>query len=370
MITKHQLFCMMMLFEIGSTTLFALGIKAKQDAWILILLATFFGFLLLLIYLFLQKRHPGKGIGEIILEICGPIAGFPIIILYAGYFAYSASINLRDFCELVSITQLEYTPLPAIMIIIIVPVFYLLYCGVSALAKLSEILFVFFIISVGLILVLVVMSGIFHPTFLLPVLPNGFSSLWNTDLIKTIQFPYGELVTFLALWKLTESPSKYIWASVKTIAFTGIFLVIIVIFILCTLGADYASVSVIPLFKVIRMINLKNIITNLNALAVVLIFIGGFFKICVFFFAAILTLKPIFKMSPKILILIIGTIICANTLSIRGFIQHIWSSNYVRTPYIHGIFSFILPVFLLLASIAKPKKGKKVNLSNLNNTQQ
>lgn len=370
MITKHQLFCMMMLFEIGSTTLFALGIKAKQDAWILILLATFFGFLLLLIYLFLQKRHPGKGIGEIILEICGPIAGFPIIILFAGYFTYSASINLRDFCELVSITQLEYTPLPAIMIIIIVPVFYLLYCGVSALAKLSELLFVFFIISVGLILALVVMSGIFHPAFLLPVLPNGFSSLWNTDLIKTIQFPYGELVTFLALWKLTESPSKYIWASVKTVAFTGIFLVIIVIFILCTLGADYASVSVIPLFKVIRMINLKNIITNLNALAVVLIFIGGFFKICVFFFAAILTLKPIFKMSPKILILIIGAIICANTLSIRGFIQHIWSSNYVRTPYIHGIFSFILPVFLLLASIAKPKKGKKVNPSNLNNTQQ
>lgn len=31
-INKHQLFCIMMLFEIGSTTLFELGIKAKQDA--------------------------------------------------------------------------------------------------------------------------------------------------------------------------------------------------------------------------------------------------------------------------------------------------------------------------------------------------
>lgn len=40
-ITKVQLFFLIMLFEIGSTTLFALGIKAKQDAWIVVLIASF-----------------------------------------------------------------------------------------------------------------------------------------------------------------------------------------------------------------------------------------------------------------------------------------------------------------------------------------
>lgn len=359
MITKHQLFSMMILFEIGSTTLFVLGIGAKQDAWIVILLATLAGLLLLCIYFLLQKRHPGKGIGEMLLDICGPIIGFPLVVLYAGYFTYCTSINLRDFCELVSITQLEYTPLPVIMVIIILPIFYLLYCGVSSLAKLSEILFTIFIISVATIYILVIVSGIFHPGFLLPVLSNGFFSLFNMDLVKTIEFPYGEIVAFLALWKFTESPSQYRRSSVKAILCTGAFLVITDIFILCTLGADYAAISTIPLFKVIRLINIKNIITNLNAVGVVLIFIGGFFKICIFFFAAVLTLEPILKISRKIIILIVGVVVCTNTLSIPGFLQHVWASNYVRTPYVHGLFQIAIPPVLLLASLAKSPEKKK-----------
>lgn len=144
MITKHQFFCMVLLFEIGSSTLFALGIKSKQDAWIVVLLAMFAGLLVLWLYILIQKRYPGEGIGEIIPDICGKAIGIPLVILYAVYFIYCASVNLRDFCALVSVTQLEYTPLPVIMAIIMLPVFYLLFCGVKALAKSSEILFPFF----------------------------------------------------------------------------------------------------------------------------------------------------------------------------------------------------------------------------------
>lgn len=50
-INKKQLFCLMMLFEIGSTTLFTLGIEAKQDAWISILISILIGLILLKIYI-------------------------------------------------------------------------------------------------------------------------------------------------------------------------------------------------------------------------------------------------------------------------------------------------------------------------------
>lgn len=355
MITKHQFFCMMTLYEIGSSTLFALGIKSKQDAWIVVLLATLVGLLILWLYLLLQRRYPAKGIGEMIIDICGPVIGIPLAIVYTIYFIYSSSINLRDFCELVSITQLEYTPLPIIMVIITLPVFYLLFCGISTLAKSSEILFPFFFFSIILVFLLVIASGIFHPTFLVPILPNGIKSLFTSDFIRIIESPYGEMIAFMALWKFADKPSDYTKSSVTAIICTGIFEMVTVIFIICTLGAEYASASTIPLFKVIRLIDIKDIITNLNVVGVVLIFIGGFFKICVFFFAAVLTLESVFKINRNILIAVIGGLMCINTLTIKGFIQHIWSANFVRIPYIHGIFTIAIPFILLLNSIAKPQ---------------
>lgn len=361
MVRRHQLFCMMILYGIGSSTLFALGIKSKQDAWIVVLLATIIGLLLIWMYILLQKRHPGKGIGEIIVDVCGPVIGFPLVIFYVAYFIYSASINLRDFCELVSITQLEYTPLPVIMVIIILPVLYLLFCGVAALAKSSEILFPWVAVSLILIFILVITSNILHPDFLLPVFSNGIKSLFTSDFVRIIESPYGEMVAFLTLWKYADKPSGYVKPAVTAIFFIGIFEAVTVIIIICTLGAEFASVSTIPLYKVIGLINIKDIITDLNVVGVVLIFIGGFFKICVFSFAAVLTFESAFKINRNIIIAMIGSLICFNTLTIKGFIQHIWSANIIRVPYIHGIFTIAIPLMLLIDSIAKPSVKEKVN---------
>lgn len=42
-INEYQHFSLIVLFEIGSTTLFARGIEVKQDAWIAILIAMLMG---------------------------------------------------------------------------------------------------------------------------------------------------------------------------------------------------------------------------------------------------------------------------------------------------------------------------------------
>ena len=68
-ISKHQLFCLMSLFEIGSTSLFLLGVEAKQDAWIATLLATLGGLGLLWVYTELQRLFPENNIVEIIITI-------------------------------------------------------------------------------------------------------------------------------------------------------------------------------------------------------------------------------------------------------------------------------------------------------------
>lgn len=53
-----QIAFMIMLFEIGSTPLFLLGGKAKQDSWLAMCTGSLGGFILLLLLLWIQRRSP------------------------------------------------------------------------------------------------------------------------------------------------------------------------------------------------------------------------------------------------------------------------------------------------------------------------
>lgn len=57
-ISNYQLAVTIILFEIGSTPLFALGSGAKQDSWLAMLLAAAAGLLLLFMFLYIQRIAP------------------------------------------------------------------------------------------------------------------------------------------------------------------------------------------------------------------------------------------------------------------------------------------------------------------------
>ncbi len=88
-ISKWQMFCLMILFEIGSTTVFGLGLDAKQDAWISIILAMLFGFVLIWIYTEIQKYYPNNNLTDILINVYGKCIAIPLILLYAlEFFGY------------------------------------------------------------------------------------------------------------------------------------------------------------------------------------------------------------------------------------------------------------------------------------------
>ncbi|MBZ4644890.1 MAG: spore germination protein [Petroclostridium sp.] len=149
-ISKHQLFCLIILFEIGSTTLFALGIDAKQDAWIAILVAMLIGFVLLWLYTGLQKYFPEKNFAQIIITLLGKVIGMPLVFFYGLYFIYISTRNFRDFGELLVSTFLVETPQIFILIIFMLVVLYILFLGLETMGRTSEIMLptiLFFIIG-------------------------------------------------------------------------------------------------------------------------------------------------------------------------------------------------------------------------------
>src|SRR6478752_3558009 len=94
-ISASQLFILMVLFELGSALLIPLAMKAKQDAWLAILLGMICSFFLFLVY------H----------KLLGKVIGKTIAFLYILYFANSAARVLRDFGEMLLTFSYPNTPL-------------------------------------------------------------------------------------------------------------------------------------------------------------------------------------------------------------------------------------------------------------------
>ncbi|MDV3428031.1 MAG: spore germination protein, partial [Bacillota bacterium] len=139
-ISKHQLFTLMFIFEIGSTTLFALGIEAKQDAWLAILIALFIGLGFVWIYTQLQKSFPHKDFVDLITSISGKTLGLPLAFLYLLAWLRGVSRNLREFGELIILTTLPNSPLWIICLLFLAVSVYTLLKGMEVLARISEII--------------------------------------------------------------------------------------------------------------------------------------------------------------------------------------------------------------------------------------
>src|SRR5919205_3944197 len=105
-ITKVQLFFLIMLFEVGSTTLFALGIGAKQDAWLVVLLASFIATGLIWVYTQFPRLCPDQNFSEILNAAVGRKLAIPLLLIYGAYFFDSASYNFYEFGALIKMTAL------------------------------------------------------------------------------------------------------------------------------------------------------------------------------------------------------------------------------------------------------------------------
>lgn len=356
-ISKYQLFCLMVLFEIGTSILFVLGIGAKQDAWIAVLLSIFVGFALIWIYTELQKKFPQENLAEIIIKILGKYLGIPLALLYALFFLYLSTRDFRDFGEIIVTTFLLKTPLLVILIVFMLTVLYVLFLGVEVLGRTSEILLptvLFFVISV---IMMIGISERIQLEELLPVLANGWQPVFKEIYPNLVNFPFGETCVFMMYWCYLDTKHDVRRISLLAIGVSGLIIIFIDIVSICVLGVNIATASTIPFLEVIKLINVSDIITNLDSLGIILMFIGGFYKMSIFFYGAVQTLATIFKVVDSLWIMIFSAIFVL-WLSIvfePNFPYHIWLGIKVSLPYIHNSFQVIIPSLLLLIYWLKHK---------------
>ncbi|MDN3015282.1 GerAB/ArcD/ProY family transporter [Paenibacillus sp. BSR1-1] len=359
-INASQLFVLVVLYEMGSAILVGMGAGAGQDAWISILLGMTAGVLLFFVYYCLFLYYPDLPFTSYIQKITGKWIGRLIAILYIVYFIYGASRILRDFGELLTTTIYTSTPLFVINTLMILTIVYAIHKGFEVIARVGEIYFaVIYILAIGGFS-LILFSGLIHFENILPILENGWKPVIKTFLRETFTFPFGEMIVFTMVLPFLNEPKKVKMACIGGILLSGINIAITAVINIASLGTDLFVRSNFPLLTTIGKIQLANFIERLDVLFMLYLVIGGFFKIAIYYYAAVAGAADIFNFkNQRKLGFPIGVLVLFSSVTIASsYAEHIREGLDVVTIYLHWPFQIIIPCMLLILAFFRNRKKK------------
>lgn len=363
-ISKNQLFCLVMMGQIGSTNLWALGIEAKQDAWIVVLLSLVVGLGLIWLFTLLNSKFPEENIAEISVAILGKVIGWPLAFLYALLYIFNATRNASEFGDLINMTFLEDTPRLVIIIIFLLMIIYILFLGIETLARMTEIILPITLFLIIAIFIMTAFSGLIKIKELTPILGNGFKPVLKAFYPLGLNFPFGLAFVFFQLWKYVDSKQKIRKISIWAVGISGIIMTITIIVIITSLGADFAAEATIPLLEVIKLINIGDIITNLDAIGVILIFIGGFYLAILNFFSSVIILATLFKIKNYrwLLFPIAALILWYSSIYEPNYpfhVKYLYPQYWQQMVPLHNIIPILLLIIFGLKNFSGKFKKKK-----------
>jgi spore germination protein KB len=347
-INAFELFCLIVLFEFGTALIVNLGVDAKNNAWLSILLGLMGGLLLFTIYCKLYSQYPHLPLTSYMRHILGPYIGRMVGFFYIPYFMYIAARDLRDNTELITSVAYQTTPRIVISFIMISIVSYAVFKGFEGLARMGIILFFLILVTGVLGNLLVYSSGIINMKQLLPFLGDGWKSIFRTAL-QQVFFPFGETICFTMFLPFLDNRRTALKTGSFAMVFAGAILSYTISVDIAVLGVITVSKSPFPLLETVRMIEVGNFLEHLDFIGILTMMYGNFIKIALFFYAAMLAAADVFSIKKQnILAIPIGILILFLSEKIaESFPEHLEQGKWALF-YIHPVFSFAIPLLLLI----------------------
>ncbi|PLS08589.1 GerAB/ArcD/ProY family transporter [Neobacillus cucumis] len=349
-INSYQLFVLIVLFEMGSAILFAPGSQAKQDAWISILLGLAGGLILFLVYYRLHKFFPTMPLTSYVQKLAGKWVGTFIGFLYVVYFIYQATRILRDFGELLVTSIYMNTPLFIINALMLLTIIYGIQKGLEVIARVSELFFLFIYLFASMGFLVIMFSGLIHLENLQPILENGITPAIKAFMQTTLYFPFGEMIVFTMILPSSNNQEKVKFVCLGGMLLAGINIAITSLINLSVLGVDLFTRSNFPLLTTISKIHFTNFLERLDVIYILYVIIGGYFKITIFFYSAVLGAADIFKVEDhRKLVFPVGVIILFGSITIAAnYSEHISEGIKYIPLILHLPFQVIIPIALLI----------------------
>ncbi|MEC1591712.1 GerAB/ArcD/ProY family transporter [Bacillus sonorensis] len=360
-ISNKQLFVLIILFELSSSLLIFPGQSAEQDAWLAILFGTAGGLVLFSMHHFFYQVDPQSSPYETMMKVLGKPLGWGLSFLYIIYYAYVAARILRDFGEMLLTSAYPNTPIIFANGLLIAVCIFTVRKGIEVLARSGELLFGIMLVLAATGFILIICSGLIHLNELRPVLGNGIGPVMDAVFTQTLYFPFGEIIVFTLILPYLNEPKKVKKTGLWAIGISGIILALNVAINISVLGVDLNMRSRFPLLSTIQTIQVAEFLDRLDVFFMLVLVIGGFFKMSVFIYAVTEGVSVLFKMTkPSKVVHVIGIVILILSVSIASNIsEHVKEGIEFVPVYVHLPMQIILPALICLAALWKKRKNKK-----------
>lgn len=355
-IGKMQLAVMILLFEIGSTPLFELGVGAKQDSWLAMTVAAVIGGAFLWMLLRIQVRSPDADMPELYKQLFGKWLGVTLAVPQALIFAYESMRNVRDFGELTVMTILNKTPQWSIMLLIILLSLYAIWKGVEVFFRLAELLFPIVFFSYILLIALLIQSGLpdFHR--LLPIMGNGMGPIFKAAVPDIVAFPFAQMLTLLMFWKYVKPVAARLKTTYSAYTIVALFLIFMNMLIMSVLGPALSGYSMMPFLEVVQLIRIADFLERLDVVVTVLLIIGLFVKLSLLFMAAVLALSSLLRIPYRKCAVIVAALIYGASFLEANNTVHLWIGLKYTVKYVTPVQMVILFIAFLIGFVRKTKQ--------------
>jgi spore germination protein KB len=311
------------------------------ESWVTSILGAVGFFPVMLVYLWLARKHPGMSLFEINEAVLGPVAGRVLSVLYLMFFLMLAALNYLEVGKFVSGYMIQGSPMLVVLVALSLAVTYVLRKGIEPLARLVVPL------VVGAMALLLINSLHILPVTdfgnLLPLFQHTPAQfLQSTHVAMAI--PYGESMTMLALLPLVRGQGDVKKPLIANLCLTCAIMVLVHVREAVTLG-PLLTVVTLPSYEVVRMIDTGSVLARSESIYAMLLTTLTFVKVCVVVYACVTGLAHVTRVRDhKPLLGIVCAYLAVYATAFQGtlFNNIQWTVNV--TPIIWTAFEYVLPL--------------------------
>ncbi|MNH89952.1 Spore germination protein YndE [compost metagenome] len=349
-IKPMQFFSLLVLFQLGTALVVNLGIQSGRDAWIAILAGLMIGLLLFAVYSILYKLFPDMLPTSYARVLLGKYVGTAVSLAYVVFFLNKASRDLLDGGLLIISSTLKETPLPIVNMLMVLTIAYVLHKGIEVMARTATIFLAIVLMLGFLIGIVILFSNIIEMNRLLPVLGYGVKPVIESVMKQNYQFPFAEVICFKMVMPSLRDQKKGIKAGYMAVLLSGLILSVTAMVTISVLGVDIAERSSFPLLTMVGKASISDFIQRTDILVVMVLIIGDFFKISMFYYAALIGMADLFKVPYRKLLYPVAIIILLISILIaRNYSEHVMKGG--RALYlIDPVFFIAIPLILIIAA--------------------
>ncbi len=351
-ITDKQGIILVAIFIIGTSSIQAIGVEAKEDLWLTILFGMLISLPIILVYARLYALFPEKDLFDVI-EICfGKGIGKLLILLFTLYLLETASEVVRNFGEFIRIESLRKTPFMIPQVCMMILCVWVVKAGVEVIGRCSQI-FIAIMIMATFIAFLLLLPNMdinnVRPTLyygIKPIIKGGILALF---------FPFTQILPCIMAFSGFEKKESSYKVYIGGLCIGGCITLILSMMNILVLGTNEAANVYHPTYVSASRIDVGDFLQRLEIVSATIFSLGAFAKISIYLLAVCKGYAKLFEykdyrfiVTPiTILILNLSYFIIDNIMDLREFNALAWN-------YYAAIFQVILPVIILgLAEIRK-----------------